>query len=466
MSEPSITLTVPGVEPAAPAPQLPKFITGPRQEARRVRWLVGGGMLLIVGLALVRLSLVTGWRPVVRIEGPSMAETYLGAHYQVRCDDCGIQFRCDATNPPRNQRVVCPNCGYRNNALDADQLQTGDRVLIDRWPTLVGPPRRGEVVALRGEPAGELRTKRVVALPGERWGIQNGDLYINDKISRKTFHDLLDQRILVHDNNHQPARSRRLPPRWQGEQSDTRWQAEGSNFVYEPAANESADIGFDWLQYTQWACTGALRDRCESSPVLDNDPYNQGLNRNLNAQSDILLTCSVQCESDGRFAVVAIDEPHRFEIVFDREKRSVVLIDLESEREVARSRERTFADAHRLDVVVALCDQQVFVAEGGQLLIAHPYTRLEPCENLRPLAIGGDQGKLKVANLKVYRDLYYLDPAGTGRPWESPDRLPPGHIAVLGDNAPISLDSRQADAGVPLRQVLGVVYRPFWNASR
>jgi len=462
MNDSSNTLTAPGVAAAKGSSDLPEFIARPRRQIQHIRWGVTSVMLAVVLLAIIRLSQVTGWWRPVRIEGPSMAPTYLGAHYHVRCDDCDAPFACDATDPPRDMRVACPNCGYRGNQLADSDLQAGDRVLIDRW---YNKPRRGSAVAIEGESTGQLLIKRIVALPGERWGIRDGDLYINDRLERKTLPQLLQQRVLVHDNNHQPKRTRDLPPRWQSVAKNSRWSASGTAFIYEPGG-KPGDRDYDWLRYTHWACTDAPIKRTESTAIFDNDAYNQAKTRNLNWAPDILLTCSIECEANGRFAIAAEDEPHRFEIVFDRAKQSVVLVDLESGDEVARSRERTFADARRLEILVALCDQQVFVAESGQTLLSHDYKRLEPCETLQPLSIGGNRGRLKVTNLRIYRDIYYLDPLNTGRPWKSSEPIAPGFIAVLGDNAPASTDSRQAEEGLPVKRVIGAVYRPFWATAR
>jgi len=463
MNDLSITLTAPADMTPPPANGLPEFISQRRRRMRQIRWSIAAAMVAIVLLTVVRLSQVTGWWTPVRIEGPSMAPTYFGAHFHVTCDDCGATFECDASQSLHSTRVACPNCGYRQNQLDKANLQRGDRVLIDRWYS-VNKPRRGAAVAIENDD-GQLLIKRIVALPGERWGIRNGDLYINDQLERKTLHQLLEQRILVHDNNHLPKRTRNLPPRWQGEGEETHWRESGTGFTFEPG-NSSGKNNYDWLRYTHWACTDNLGERTQSTAITDNDAYNPAINRNLNWVPDIMLTCSVECEADGRFAIAAHDEPHRFEIVFDRAKKSVSLVDFESDKEIARSPERIFADTQRLEILVALCDQQVFVAEGGQTLISYTYDRLEPCETQKPFAIGGNRGRLKVTNLRIYRDVYYLDPLGTGLAWTASEPLAPGFVAVLGDNSPASIDSRQAEHGLAIHRILGVVYRPFWTVSR
>lgn len=460
-------------------PTLPGVLASPRRTMRRTRWIIAATMLVLIGLVVARLASVVGWVTPVRIAGSSMAETLVGAHYRVKCDDCGLSFRCDALAPPADRTAVCPNCGYKRNSLDDAELRPGERVLIDRWRTTRRSPLRGEVIALRSpDQDGSMAVKRVVALPGERWGIRDGDLYINDAISRKSFRELLERRVLVHDNDHQPTRTKDLPPRWQSSDTSNRWQPVGTGFVFTPAegdddsSNSSANSAESgpaaddavWLRYQHWACTGANRPRSDASPVLDNDSYNQAANRSLNAQSDIMLSCSVESDPEGSFAIAARDGEHHFHVVLDRKQRNVKLIDARNNRVLAEARERPFSDARRLDIAVALCDQQVFVAEGGHVLISYPYQRKKVAETLEPLAIGGMRGRIQVNQLRVYRDIYYLDPNGTGRPWSSEGPLGPREMAVLGDNPPLSTDSRHF-GGVATSDVVGLVHRPFWNAA-
>jgi signal peptidase I len=441
----------------------PTFITTTRRDMRRVQWTVGIVMLLLTVMAITRLSFVTGWWKVVRVEGASMAETFVGNHFATKCRECRFPFRCDADHPPKSGEVVCPNCGYKQNQLDDKQLVAGDRVLIDRLATLGSQPRRGDVIALRMDAASDLMgVKRVVALPGERWGIEHGDLYVNGKIHRKGLAELLDQRVLVHDNNYQPKGEKPLPPRWQPKEASN-WRPVENGFVFTPRGGAFAEqADFAWLRYHHWACTGSLADRSEASTVLDNDPYNQAANRQLNAVADIMLSCRIESEPGGRFALSVEDEPHHFEVVFDRQKRNVVLNDHRMGEVAAETRERPFADARRLDLLLALCDKRVWVVEGGQVLITYDYDRVEPCEVQVPLAIAGQRGKLTVTDLRVYRDIYYLDPNGAGRKWRSSRPLARDRIAVLGDNPPLSTDSRHFEDGLPIDDVLGLVYRPFW----
>ena len=67
--------------------------------------------------------------------------------------------------------------------------QFSDRVLANRLIYHFREPRRGEIVVFKTPLAAELAcggeggtfVKRLIALPGERWRVQDGIVYINDK---------------------------------------------------------------------------------------------------------------------------------------------------------------------------------------------------------------------------------------------------------------------------------------------
>jgi len=60
----------------------------------------------------------------------------------------------------------------------APTLQVGDRVFMERIEGYL--PRRGDVVVLENpQKPGELLTKRVIGLPGDKIRIYNGYLYVN-----------------------------------------------------------------------------------------------------------------------------------------------------------------------------------------------------------------------------------------------------------------------------------------------
>src|SRR5689334_18364995 len=80
------------------------------QSSRRSSWLRFCALAAFTTLAFVgaRLWFIDGLVRRVLIDGPSMAPTFCGEHYEVRCHDCGVRFTCDASNVPSDGLAACP----------------------------------------------------------------------------------------------------------------------------------------------------------------------------------------------------------------------------------------------------------------------------------------------------------------------------------------------------------------------
>ncbi|MCI0361939.1 MAG: S26 family signal peptidase [Planctomycetaceae bacterium] len=431
----------------------------------RIQWIVAAVMVSIAIFAVVRLWMIEGLVRVARTDGPSMAPAFLGAHFRVTCEDCRFTFRCDAEHAPASGEVACPNCGYPINSLRDEDLIAGERVIIDRWPVVTRGVRRGEVVAA-ADPAhaGGLVIKRVAAGPGERLSIQDGDVYVDGRLLRKTWQELAQVRILVHDNSFQPAKTTGVPRRWQNAAGQGAWHPAMTGYQCQPA-DASA---WNWLEYTHHQMFGwHLRTR--QSPVLDLDSYNPSETRLLNSVSDVLLSCRLRNlrRGPGQFAVAVIDREQRFEAVIDPARQTAELIeaDPEGKRRLVDREEQLLLDIGRGGVTLefGLCDQQVILRIAGRQIFRHEYVRGEgPSDTHRPLEIGSQGLELAVDQLRVWRDIYYLAPDTRGGDWEPVDEPLAGSIALLGDNTSVSVDSRHWTSGVLPGSVRGVVYRPFW----
>jgi signal peptidase I len=60
-------------------------------------------------------------------------------------------------------------------------LESGDRLLLERFAYRLGSPRRGEIVAVKLPEEEDLMVKRVIALSGERIQIQGGRVHVNGR---------------------------------------------------------------------------------------------------------------------------------------------------------------------------------------------------------------------------------------------------------------------------------------------
>jgi hypothetical protein len=195
--------------------------------------------------------------------------------------------------------------------------------------------------------------------------------------------------------------------------------------------------------------------------VRDNDSYTQGgPARELAAVPDVVLSCRLKTSGTGQLAFAAIDGAARFEVLIESGERVILqrggqtLIERELDRNITR---------HDVHVEFGLCDQQVMLAINGVTEVRFPYDRPSgpQAEPLHPLAIGARTMTLEVAQLRVWRDIYYLDPQGLPRAWEA--TLGAESVVLLGDNSPASIDSRHWEPpGIPRTAILGRVYRAFW----
>jgi signal peptidase S26 family len=445
---------------ASPTEPIARHFVAPQSYTlARLKRFVAATAFTLTLLVAVRLWFVEGLLRRVTIDGPSMAPALCGASYRVLCADCGFGFRCDAEHVPADGLAACPNCGFGENRLDAARHLPPDGVVIDRWPLIWRRPRRGDVVAFRTV-GGELAVKRIAGLPGERLAIQGGDLYADQQLMRKTRAEFDTMRLLVHDNGYRPRITPRLPPRWRPAKDDSRWKAIDGGFQIEPTVAEPG--GFDWLEYEHWPCTADAHLRGTAAPITDNDSYNQGETRRpLNVVSDMVLSCQLSATGTGQVAFAATDGEQRFEAQVEPGKRvrlvlgSQTLVDLPLGLHLSR---------RAAEIEFGLCDRQVLLSASGRTLIRYEYERRDHSQDepLRPLAIGVRGIGLNIHQLRVGRDVFYLDPRGLPRRWQADGPLAANTFALLGDNQPVSIDSRHWEApGISRANILGRVY-PFW----
>jgi len=405
-----------------------------------------------------------------RVTGGSMAETLLGVHREVICADCGYPFTCGSDARPVPPRAACPNCGYADNNLEPQPELRGDGTLIDRVSFAVRAPRRWEMAAFRrAGQADEVAVKRVVGLPGEMVQIRHGDVYVDGQLQRKTLAEQHALALLVHDASYEPTLPPLPPSRWRAETTESPWTAAGGRFAH-PATPEND--GVDWLAYHHGRRLPGAAGRVEESPVTDLCGYNQSQPRreeDVHSVSDLLLSLRlVETFGQGVLVLRASDGSEEFQtrLQFDGEPPRYAV--LQDGRPIPGAAGRIPLSSGGQTVEVSLIDRQFLLAFDGTTVVAWPYNRPEPPSTppASPLAIGVGGLGVVLGDVKIYRDVYYTHPIRPEARWglAEPMRLADHEYFVLGDNSPVSEDSRTwpergaVDAKLLLGKPLAVLY--------
>lgn len=448
----------------------PSSLTGKRGRSDaccRGRCVLERLVLSAMAVLVFRAWCVEGLLAPFRVVSGSMADTLRGPHREVVCGDCGFMFACGADLDRISSRAVCPNCGFAENDLAGRPDVAGDRLLVNKAIFRLRPPKRWEVVAFRRpRNAAEIQVKRVVGLPGESIRIRQGDIYADGKMQRKT---LLQQRalaVLVHDADFSPTREPPVPARWQHERREGGWQSVDGRFVH-PAAEGGAATSVDWLTYHHWRRVPGQPGETVDTSIQNDRGYNQTRPQrpeNIHRVTDLLLSFRlVRYIGSGQLLVRAAEGGKEFLVEIEPEENRFEV--LRNGRPLSPPAQGSFPRRSKeVQLEVSLIDRQFLLALDGRTAVAHPYERDDapPDTASRPLAIGSRGLGVELRHVRVYRDVYYTRPLGPTARWglDKPATLGPDEYFVLGDNSPISDDSRTWPFGpaVPAKLLVG---KPF-----
>jgi signal peptidase I len=433
------------------------------------RWSV---LVLLVAGSVIRLAGYQGVWPAVRITGGSMAPTLVGEHYRLICRDCQMGLRYDAQAPPRDSRVVCWNCGAANDHRIDQKIKVGQRVLIDRSAFAWGTPNRWDIVAFpMPHHPNRWAVKRIVGLPGERIEFRQGNVVANGRTVRKTLAQLRRMAVLVHDNDYQPKRDLHLPPRWNRQSSESKWRADETRLIFQP--RKEGCFSLDWLEYQHWPGYAGLVQRTQPSPIMDNDNYNQQLSRRLNVLADIMLACRIQIgDGDGCLALEITDRTDRYRVELCFQHRQLVWF--RNFDKGSRIPLPKFAFARGVFLEFAWCDGQLLFAIDGHPLVRQEFKdrdsdrakrqetenrqRSHSRDSISRIALGAKGTEVTVDRLRVFRDVHYVTPDYVYQP-RNQWLLGPDELFVIGDNGPLSQDSRHwPHSGLPVRHLWGRVW--------
>ena len=190
--------------------QQPERKSRAAEVANTFEWLITAFILAFVFRAFVMEA--------YRIPTGSMANTLRGAHFRLRCQQCGYKYNYGLGNyglprdtlphgylKPMSSR--CPSCGNYQQTGGTMPVAYGDRILVLKCIYQLFEPKQWDVIVFKNplDPA-ENYIKRLIGRPGETVEIIDGDIYINGQISRKPPKAQKNLWMPVYDNDYQPIR--------------------------------------------------------------------------------------------------------------------------------------------------------------------------------------------------------------------------------------------------------------------
>jgi signal peptidase I len=453
----------------------------------------------------------------------SMAPTLMGRHKDLDCPACGATFRVgasqewdEAAGRVRPDRIVpeatCFNCGHATPlALQPGRPDprypsfNGDRILVDKFAYDFRPPERWDVTVFKyPEEAKTNYIKRLVGLPGETVFIAGGDIWTaaaggEPAIARKPPRTMLAMLQCVHDAARVPEELVRAgwPTAWADWSADAaaacRWSTndDGRSFAASCPAGSSAELRFRHLlpSAEDWRAVraGGRPEPPEPTPIVDSQSYNTMPTR-LHPVGDLAVEMLLENRGDGGTLEIDLVEAGT------RHALSIDLADGSARLEVpggngvtARTTIRgrgswrlcfanvddelsLFVDGRRVafDAATSWRRPMPTVAATPALAAAPPGSR-EPSD-LAPAGVRVTGGDVRLADLRVLRDVYYIpmvDVARDGRPIEEDVLefpLGDGEYFMLGDNSAASKDSRLWLDGhhVDRRLLIGKALVVFW----
>jgi signal peptidase I len=460
--------------------------------ANTFEWLITAFILAFVFRAFVMEAF--------RIPTGSMADTLKGAHFRLRCRQCGYQYEygfvprnygysedtvpsgsvplaitrcpncgrypsqlfCRACGYEYDARVTpsssCPRCNRNLMAAEAMPVANGDRILVLKCIYQFVEPKRWDVIVFKNPPEPAINyIKRLIGLPGEKIQIIDGDIYIDDKIARKPAKIQKELWMPVYNNDYQPVRPGEVsfnghtwaqPFRNVG---DSKWVTANSNsptiFRLDSPGGPINSMVYDTSIGNDFKATYAYDD-------IDTYSY-------MPICSDLMV----------RFDCRAADSQHRkasrggrIGIALNKyETTYKAWVDLAGEMVIAKSdKDGQTSDLVRLGPVpvtesalvkFANVDHQLIFQYGSKKLTYDLGRNMEDAgpirEDIEPRVEIFGSGRLTLSHIAIFRDIHYTEPPryssrseGSRATKDHPFILEEDQFFVLGDNSPNSEDGR------------------------
>jgi type IV secretory pathway protease TraF len=335
--------------------------------------------------------------------------------------------------------------------MAADRVRVGLAESVDKLA-------RWDLVALLRPNAEDFRrserylVKRVVGLPGEQVELRDGELFVDGQMVSKPWEVFQQLRIHVHDRSCQSVPAGSGPVKWISDHATSSWQFEHQLRF---AAENTETLDRIYLVHTPAIPGLSTPPGKPLTGIVDYYPANQDLARpSLHQVRDLMIEADVSL-SDGAEWLLELTTKDR--VIAVRMNQQTGRVTLERNDDVlAESSLGKPAESARWQVSLAVFDNQLILKLGDQQLVA-----VEPADQSRrgpaTVRMAARHGTVDVTALQLWRDVHWLGVDMTDKPWSLGRKLGKDEYLLLGDNPPVSEDSRQWQAGVSREKILGRV---------
>ena len=421
--------------------------------ANTFEWLITAFILAFVFRAFVMEAF--------RIPTGSMADTLKGAHFRLRCPQCGYAYEHgfvpqsygmpeDTVPPgvvPIRQQTRCPSCGFYTPAGEEVPVANGDRILVLKCVYQFLDPKRWDVIVFKNpiNPT-ENYIKRLIGLPGNTIEIIDGDVYIDGLIARKPPEVQKEVWMPVYENDFRPVNPNERAwfngHRWQPpfNLESSAWKISEENptqLVLDSPTDQTSVLTYGAPSANGFATTYAY-----------NEVYSYA---RMPTCSDLMIHYYVRpASSSGEVGVTLSKQGIDYKARLDLAGKMTLAKVKDGQETILASQEVAPPPTNAFTLVkFANVDHQLLFEFNGQELsvdLGRSPKAMEQGPGSSPRAEIFGSGKLTLSHISLFRDIYYTsDGQGSrgGRAVEGkPFKLNDDEFFVMGDNSPNSEDGR------------------------